>query len=202
MRGSRCRVALAAASLALLVATPGAAPRHGPALVGGAPVMRIHGAEPWDTAAAVSRATFSTATTVVVARIGVTAAVAAPLAVAVDGPLLLVPDRGVPQPVADELHRLDPTEVIIVGGPGQVPPATEAWLRGQVPVLSRIAGATPAATAALVAGRLPAGPGAVVVDAAAREDALAEAAVAAPRAQPTPSGGSGPMACPARPPAA
>ncbi len=70
------------------------------------------------TAAALSADGFPTARTVVVARADryTDALVAAPLAAALDGPVLLSPARGgLPDALASELERLDPRDAVVIG---------------------------------------------------------------------------------------
>jgi putative cell wall-binding protein len=85
-------------------------------------VTRLAGADRYATAAAVSSATFSSATTVFVAtgRNFPDALGGGPVAGRVPGPLLLVPGTSVPASVVAELQRLDPGSVVILGGTGVV----------------------------------------------------------------------------------
>ncbi len=82
---------------------------------------RIAGADRYETAIAVSRATWATGTVdVVVLATGEDypdALCAAPLAAVVGGPILLTPHDEVLPAVADEIRRLGATRAYVVGGP-------------------------------------------------------------------------------------
>jgi spore coat protein A len=113
---------------------------------------RLAGPDRTATAAAVCRAEFATATTVMIATgSSYTDALAGgPAAAAHGAPLLLTVGTSLPQPTRDELARLRPGNIIVLGGPGAVPPGVEAELRSYAPV-TRIAGVDRYATAAAVA---------------------------------------------------
>ena len=87
-------------------------------------VTRMAGADRYTTAVALSRATFAdnSVGTVYVAtgRSFPDGLSAGPVAGLRGGPLLLVPGTSLPSAVAAELRRLDPTSIVIVGGPGVV----------------------------------------------------------------------------------
>lgn len=85
-------------------------------------VNRLAGADRYATSAAVASATFASATTVYIAtgRNFPDALGGGPVAGIVRGPLLLVPGSTVPQSVADQLYRLDPASVVVLGGTGAV----------------------------------------------------------------------------------
>ncbi len=115
---------------------------------------RLSGATRYDTAAAISAATF---------RPGVDAAFvvsgldfpdglgAGPAAAAMGGPVLLVPPSGpIPASVTAELTRLDPGKIYVVGGTSSVSAATATTLGAIAPV-QRLAGADRYETAAKVA---------------------------------------------------
>ena len=81
-------------------------------------VTRLAGANRYATAVDVSARTFDAGTTVFVAT-GLNfpdALGGGPVAGSIPGPLLLVPGTSVPSDVARELRRLDPDEVVILGG--------------------------------------------------------------------------------------
>ncbi|HVN12134.1 MAG TPA: peptidoglycan recognition protein [Kineosporiaceae bacterium] len=133
---------------------------------GTCPVRRVaagDGDAPATRALAVGRAVAPDAGTVVL--VGTPAAatdgvVAAPLAHALGGPLLLTDPRGLPADVADELRRRRAGRVVVVGGPGAVGPGVIAQLQALgVARVDRVAGATFAGTAAAVATALGAVPG-------------------------------------------
>ena len=84
---------------------------------------RIAGADRFATAAAVSRASFSPGVPVVFVVTGLSfpdALTAGPAAAHRGGPVLLVAKTSVPQPTRDELARLDPGAIVVVGGQGAV----------------------------------------------------------------------------------
>lgn len=88
-------------------------------------VSRIKGANRYDTAAAVSKATFQTTRRgFVLLATGENfpdALSAAPVAAMAEAPLLLVPTAGkLPASVAAELKRLKPEVIVVVGGEGAV----------------------------------------------------------------------------------
>lgn len=78
---------------------------------------------------------------------------ASAIAGAHDGPVLLTTSRGLPGSVRDELARLSPTRVWIVGGTGVIPDGVVAGVRAAVPgaQVARVAGADRYATAAAIA---------------------------------------------------
>jgi len=93
-------------------------------------VTRLAGADRYATAAAVASGTFGSATTVYIAtgRNFPDALGGGPIAGVVGGPLLLVPGGSIPQSVVDQLRRLDPTSVVILGGTGVVTAAVAAQI--------------------------------------------------------------------------
>ena len=123
-------------------------------------VIRVFGANRYDTAIAISHYGFptpGTADTVFVAT-GLNfpdALAAGPAAAFLNGPVLLVPGTApdLPQSVADEILRLDPATIVVVGGTGAV--STGIYddldtLQGSDTV-TRISGADRYATAAAIA---------------------------------------------------
>ena len=100
-------------------------------------VTRIAGADRYASAAALSAASFpdNGPTTVYVAtgRVFPDGLTAGPLAGMRNGPLLLVPTDSLPSIVAAELKRLDPTNVVIVGGPVVVSEAVRNQIRALWP---------------------------------------------------------------------
>ena len=97
-------------------------------------VSRISGADRYGSAAALSAASFAAngPGTVYVATgnafpDGLTAG---PIAGLRNGPLLLVPGTSLPSPVATELRRLDPTNIVIVGGPAAISDSVRNAIRG------------------------------------------------------------------------
>jgi type VII secretion-associated serine protease mycosin len=96
-------------------------------------VTRVSGADRFASAAALSAASFAAngPSTVYVATgnafpDGLTAG---PIAGLRNGPLLLVPGTWLPASVAAELRRLDPTNIVIVGGPAAVTETVRTAIR-------------------------------------------------------------------------
>ena len=114
------------------------------AAYGGSTVRRVAGLDRYATAAALSSFVVATARTVFLAS-GQEFADSLPggaAAAAAGGPLLLAGSCTLPEATLDELHRLDPTEVVVVGG-------TRAICEG---VVSAVARAVPDANVRRVAG--------------------------------------------------
>jgi putative cell wall-binding protein len=91
-----------------------------PLAPGGA--MRVSGADRYETAAAISAAFFPSAVSVLVAS-GANfpdALAGGPAAARLDAPLLLVRPNEVPQATRDELQRLGPVQIFVLGGTGAV----------------------------------------------------------------------------------
>jgi putative cell wall-binding protein len=105
---------------------------------------------------AVSRATSDTADSVLVARDDVYADALAggPLAVEVDGPLLLTGSTTLDELVADEIRRLGATEAVLLGGEAALDPSVERALADLGLETRRVGGADRFATAALIAAEL------------------------------------------------
>jgi putative cell wall-binding protein len=80
---------------------------------------------------------------------------AAPLAASLGAPLLLTPTAALPPVVGDAIDRLDPDDVIVLGGAGAVSDAVVRAVRGlrSAPEVERIAGTGRYETAAAIAGR-------------------------------------------------
>lgn len=119
--------------------------------VRGAPVERLAGGDRVATAVAVSRATYETATTAVLARADAfpDALAAAPLAAAAGGPVLLTAGDALWPAVGEELARLGVERVVLLGGEGALGDAVAAALEGRD--VERITGADRFATAAAIA---------------------------------------------------
>ena len=115
---------------------------------------RLAGATRYDTAAAISKATFQPGVDAAFVVSGLNfpdGLAAGPAAAAMGGPVLLVPPSGpIPASVTAELTRLHPTKIYVVGGTVSVSAATATTLGGIAPV-QRLAGADRYATAAAVA---------------------------------------------------
>lgn len=94
-------------------------------------VQRLAGASRYETAAAISAGTFGSADTVFLAT-GANfpdALGGGPVAGAVPGPLLLVTAASIPSAAANELRRLDPDRVVVLGGTGAVSDAVVSQVR-------------------------------------------------------------------------
>lgn len=98
------------------------------------PVVRLWGANRYDTAVAISAGNFASADVVYVAT-GLNfpdALAAGPVAGLTAGPLLLVPGSSVPASVQAELRRLDPDRVVVLGSAGVVSDEVIAQIQGAV----------------------------------------------------------------------
>jgi putative cell wall-binding protein len=153
-----------------------------------AAVDRLAGPDRIQTAVAASKAGFAEgAETVLLAtsRDYPDALAAAPLALALHGPVLLVPRDYLPDSVRDEIRRLAPAKVVILGSEVVVRKTVETDVLAQTGVKSveRIAGADRYGTALAVARRLHdvIGPlhSAVIVSGRNFPDALSAAPLAA-----------------------
>jgi hypothetical protein len=109
--------------------------------------------------------------------------VAAPLARSQGAPLLLTPAASLAPEVAADIQARG-VEVIIVGGPGVVSEATAAAVGALGVPVTRLAGATGAATAAVVAAQMPPGSAVLVSPEGSPAHALAGSALAAARGVP------------------
>lgn len=116
-----------------------------------ATTRRLAGANRYETAVEVSKASFPAPVAAVFVASGgdfADALAAGPAGGSLGGPVLLVPPTGpLPTAVARELDRLDPSDIYLVGGTGAVstPMAAQVATHGRV---TRIAGADRFATAA------------------------------------------------------
>jgi putative cell wall-binding protein len=111
---------------------------------------RIAGSDRFDTAARVAAAAFPEgADTVFVAtgRNFPDALAGAAVAARFDAPILMVDTGVIPPVVAAELERLDPTTIVILGGPAAIAPTVEGDL-AQYGAITRISGQDRYATAA------------------------------------------------------
>jgi putative cell wall-binding protein len=107
-----------------------------------APVSRIGGVDRYDTAARLSR-TFAPGVPVAYIAVGTNFpdALAGVPATRGRGPLLLVSPSGIPSPVAAELSRLKPKQIVVLGGTSVVSSATFAALDTYTTGITRRAGA-------------------------------------------------------------
>ena len=160
---------------------------------------RLAGATRVDTAVSASRATFASATAVVVARDDLypDALAAGPLAAKLGGPLLLSPSVGAPSALVAEVTRLGATTAYLIGDTTALSAQVEADLRAAgVTAIHRVGGATRYDTAALIAAQVG---GAAVYVARGDDwpDAASVAALAAFQRRPivlTPPAALGPSA--------
>ena len=114
------------------------------ALLPGATTVRRAGPNRYETAVALSQASFPSGADTVFVATGEhfpDAVVAAPAAILSDGPLLLVPRvGGLPGGVRSEILRLAPERIVVVGGTGAVSDAAFAELQGIATTVDRIDG--------------------------------------------------------------
>jgi putative cell wall-binding protein len=142
---------------------------------------RIAGADRIQTAVQIAQANFATgADTVLLARADdfPDALAGAPLAYKYHAPILLTEVSGLPDSVRDELLRLNPQKIILLGGTGAISANVEAQVRALASV-QRIGGANRYATAARIAEELGMVGEAVVVNGNNYADAITMAAIAA-----------------------
>ena len=121
-------------------------------------VERIAGAGRYETAALVSEKVFAPGPAVVYVATGVDypdALAGAAAAGRVGAPVLLVGKDTLPGSTANELTRLRPAQIVLLGGTGAVSADVEARLRVFAPSVTRISGADRYATAAAVARATP-----------------------------------------------
>ncbi|MFK5633645.1 cell wall-binding repeat-containing protein [Ornithinimicrobium sp. LYQ103] len=151
-------------------------------------VDRISGPDRFSTAAAVSASRFATGVDTVFVASAATfpdALAAGPAAARAQAPLLLTSPFNLPAPTADELTRLAPQHIVVLGGPVAVDPSVVAALEAYVPettgTVTRLAGADRYGTAAAIsAATFAPGVDTVVVASGANfPDALAGSAPAA-----------------------
>ena len=106
-------------------------------------VTRVAGNDRFETAAAVSKTVFAAGTsTVYVANGGVFADALAggPAAGVRGGPLLLLARDTIPSSTSDELHRLAPTTIVVLGGESAVSAGVEQQLRSYAGTVRRVQG--------------------------------------------------------------
>jgi putative cell wall-binding protein len=133
--------------------------------------LRWSGPNRFATSAAISANAFPAGAATVVIASGTDfpdALAAGPLAASIGAPILLTSPTALPPATAAELDRLDPTRVLLVGGPNAISQAVVdavvAATAGALPVdVERIAGANRFATAALVGAAAFASPTTVYV---------------------------------------
>lgn len=120
----------------------------------GTQAERISGANRYATSAAISAATFAPGVPVAYVANGLAfpdALSGAPAAVASGAPVLLVGPTAVPTPVADELERLRPGRIVVLGGAGVVSDAAVAQLKSLTTgAVTRLSGTDRFATSAAI----------------------------------------------------
>ena len=147
-------------------------------------VLRFAGLDRFQTAATLSAGTFpdGTATAYVASGTGMADAIsAAPAAARDGGPVLLTRALALPDATAQELTRLAPSRVVVVGGASVVSDSVLASIATLLPgaTVIRLAGADRYATSAAVAGTFETGvPVVYVASGTGFADALAAAAAA------------------------
>lgn len=151
-------------------------------------VERLSGADRYATAAAVSRSSVDAGAAVVYVATGAAfpdALAVAPVAGQAQAPVLLVARDAVPTATREELQRLAPQRIVLLGGTAAVSAGVEEELGRHAPV-TRLAGADRYATAAhLSASSFDAGVGRVfVATGEAFPDALSGGAAAVLRGAP------------------
>ena len=154
-------------------------------VVGGVASQRLAGADRYGTAVEVSRDTFDSAQTVVLAtgESYADALGASSYAGVLRAPVLLTRARSLPAEVRGEIERLGASRVVIVGGPRAIGEDVESALREAGLAVDRVAGEDRYETAALAARRTigeragSAAPGTVFV---VRGDEFADALAVAP----------------------
>ena len=113
-------------------------------------VTRIAGADRYATAAAISAATFPSGAGTVFVATGANypdALAAGAEAARQRAPILLVSSNQLPAATAQELARLHPAQIVVMGGTGAVSDAVLAQLRAYAPRIDRVAGTDRYATA-------------------------------------------------------
>ncbi|MEO8468122.1 MAG: cell wall-binding repeat-containing protein, partial [Chloroflexota bacterium] len=98
-------------------------------------VTRLAGASRYETAAAISAASFAANVPVAYVATGLSfpdALAGAAVAGWAGGPVLLVPGTSIPTAIANELTRLNPGRIVVLGGTGVVSDGVKAALFGYV----------------------------------------------------------------------
>ena len=147
--------------------------------------IEVGGASRYETAVAASRLAVPAGPAPIVfvatGRDYPDALAAGPAAAGLGGSLLLVPGTSIPAAVAEELTRLQPASIRVLGGPSVVSDGVLAALRAFSPDVSRLAGASRYETGSTIVGAAFPGPVSTVLVATGRNfpDALAGAAAGA-----------------------
>ncbi|SFS04689.1 Putative cell wall-binding protein [Microbacterium sp. cf046] len=170
--------------IALLVAVAGLISSGSPARAASAEVTRWAGHDRYATSSTISAQSFPGGAPVAFLTNGLEfsdALSGAPAATRLGGPVLLTQVAGLPTPVADELRRLAPAKVIILGGEASVSTAVEDEVRALISTeIVRWSGPDRYATSAVISAEsFPvASPVAFVASGLVFADALAGAPVA------------------------
>lgn len=120
---------------------------------GGVDVERLAGADRYATAAAISQARFGSGAATVFIATGADfpdALAGSPAASRANGPILLTRPAGLPSATANELSRLRPSRIVILGSAAAVSDAVAAQLSAYASTVERWAGADRYATAATI----------------------------------------------------
>jgi putative cell wall-binding protein len=136
-------VASLVASLVVALATPASA----------ATMTRVAGPDRFATAVALSKTRFSPGVPVVYVANGygwADALAAGAAAGHIGGPVLLVGPDAIPTVIRDELARLDPDRIVVVGGTALVSAAVQDELGAYAPTVERLQGARRYETAAAI----------------------------------------------------
>ncbi len=118
-----------------------------------ATVIRIAGLDRYETASMISADAFASGASVVYIATGQNypdALAGGPAAAKDDGPVLLVTKDTIPASTADELTRLSPTNIYVLGGPTTVSPSVETALGTSGATVTRIAGLDRYETASMI----------------------------------------------------
>ncbi|MEO8468971.1 MAG: Ig-like domain-containing protein, partial [Chloroflexota bacterium] len=117
-------------------------------------VTRLAGASRYETAAAISAASFAANVPVAYVATGLSfpdALAGAAVAGWAGGPVLLVPGTSIPTAIANELTRLNPGRIVVLGGTGVVSDGVKAALGAYTSgLVTRLAGASRYETAAAI----------------------------------------------------
>jgi Leucine-rich repeat (LRR) protein/putative cell wall-binding protein len=154
-------------------------------------VSRLGGATRYDTAAEIARNNWPKTDTIVITdgENYPDALAGAPLAYALDAPILLSKRSSLPRPTMQVISELSPSRAVILGGTGAVPESVVNQLKSLgVTEIERIGGQNRFATSMLIANKLKVlnGPSVKAVIAYGKDfpDALAVASIAAKQGYP------------------
>ncbi|MDO5500238.1 MAG: cell wall-binding repeat-containing protein [Propionibacteriaceae bacterium] len=148
----RCIVGGVAGGVALAGAVVATAPAHAADVT----TSRIGGTDRYHTSALVSRAGFQPGVDTVFVASGESfadALAAGSAAGRVGGPVLLTQGAALPPAIAEEVDRLDPHRIVVVGGEASVSADVLSQLGAHAPTVERIAGVDRYHTAALLSSR-------------------------------------------------